>query len=247
MPSLVVNALFEFLPFSPSLLLFTSSVSQFLSQFTLALICHSSLYLFSSLLFSCLFLSFSVFFLSFFCLFLSCLLAFSSSCSSTLNTLAPPKKIITNPKTHTQQNPSCSGLSERWYGTKYGESPFSAEQLGTWGEALAGRSATWGGSRAIEEGKEAKEVSLSGAGCLALPQPNPFVPTDFEIRAVPADRHHLFLNNNPDASPNSKQRDEEEDKKAGCFSRPVLLLREEDDSDSPSAMLSDPRYQGRKI
>ena len=40
---------------------------------------------------------------------------------------------------------------------------------------------------------------------------------------------------------------EEEDKKAGCFSRPVLLLREEDDSDSPSAMLSDPRYQGRKI
>jgi secreted Zn-dependent insulinase-like peptidase len=57
-------------------------------------------------------------------------------------------------------------LKEKWYGTDYNQRAYSAEQLALWGASMKS-SEMWGDK-------------------LSLPLPNPFIPTDFELKAAPA-------------------------------------------------------------
>ena len=54
---------------------------------------------------------------------------------------------------------------EKWYQTPYTLRDVSSEQLQQWKTAMAGKSEIWS----------------SSSGLLALPEPNPFVPTDFSL------------------------------------------------------------------
>jgi secreted Zn-dependent insulinase-like peptidase len=59
-----------------------------------------------------------------------------------------------------------TALKERWYGTEYNQRAYSAEQLALW-EASMQSSAQWDDK-------------------LSLPLPNPFIPTDFALKAAAA-------------------------------------------------------------
>jgi secreted Zn-dependent insulinase-like peptidase len=56
-----------------------------------------------------------------------------------------------------------TALKEKWYGTNYNQREYSAEQLLLWEKALGAADSEW-------------------SALLSLPQPNPFIPTEFALK-----------------------------------------------------------------
>lgn len=71
----------------------------------------------------------------------------------------------------------CTNKKEKWYGTDYDDVQFTVQQLERWDQCYGNSTvSSTVGSTSAEQ----------WSAFLRLPSPNPFVPTDFQIRGVPA-------------------------------------------------------------